>query len=525
MEPDEHRQRALAAIWCATGLTVVFSAIRLYVRLFMIKAYGSDDHVYMLALLPLLIATSLLTFSTSYNWGTAGADSNPIDTRPPPFPGMASPQLLGVVGQGILVLGSALAKCSVGMFQLRFVTVRWQRASIYAWIIAVLGLSITVNIAQYTSCKPAAYFWDTTITEGECAIDFLKLFMWLAVLWVVVDFYWAILPWIFVRHLNMPHKEKVIVLSSMSLGLLAMGIGISRVAGLVYLDPNGDSNSDLVPLILDTWEYAITMVGVCIPVCNPLWISWARKLFWTRSRKNRDYHRHRANRSWWWRRWIDRRRRRQSLNDEPIFDGSCGGGGVRVQIGGPGGRVIRFKGGGGVVGVGAGLGAGTFGEQQNQQTSLGGPVYATHTIGGSDMTKSVGVGEHRSTSSGTNHNRAARESRDTVTESGATFDTPYADKDEPGQQQHHQQEQRQHRWSATAWIKQKTAKIVLGNEEQQVSEIELRGDAFDIDSAHSYVSRGSQASRGGRAKVRDVEAGSSIEPEQPNKDRGGEREN
>ena len=40
------------------------------------------------------------------------------------------------------------------------------------------------------------------------------------VLWIVVDFYYATLPWVFVRHLNMPYKEKVIVISSMSLGIL-----------------------------------------------------------------------------------------------------------------------------------------------------------------------------------------------------------------------------------------------------------------------------------------------------------------
>ncbi|KAJ1323639.1 hypothetical protein MN608_10883 [Microdochium nivale] len=334
-EMEANRRLGLAAMWFATGLAIVLSIARLYVRLFMIKAYGLDDHAYMIALLPLIAGTSILTFSTTYNWGTPASDpaiSSPpsivVDTRPQPFPGMVSPQLLGVIGQGLLVLGSALAKSAVGMFQLRFVTVPWQRASIYAWMGAALGLAVAVNVSQYTVCTPAAYFWDTTISEGTCAFDFLTLFMVLSVTWVVVDLYYAVLPWLFVRQLNMPYKEKVIVLSSMSLGLLASGFGIARVVGLTHLTPNGDSNSDLLPAILDTCEYAITMICVCIPVCNPLWISWARRIFWSSSRRNRDarrQHNGRKTRAWWRRGQWRQRQQRQSLHEEAIYDGTSAG--------------------------------------------------------------------------------------------------------------------------------------------------------------------------------------------------------
>lgn len=55
---------ALAVMWFATGLTITFSMVRMYVRTFMLKAYGWDDHVYFVALvrfvvLPLLICLSL----------------------------------------------------------------------------------------------------------------------------------------------------------------------------------------------------------------------------------------------------------------------------------------------------------------------------------------------------------------------------------------------------------------------------------------------------------------------------------
>lgn len=49
-EMEANRRLGLAVMWFATGLAIVLSIARLYVRLFMIKAYGLDDHAYMIAL-------------------------------------------------------------------------------------------------------------------------------------------------------------------------------------------------------------------------------------------------------------------------------------------------------------------------------------------------------------------------------------------------------------------------------------------------------------------------------------------
>jgi len=525
---------ALGVMWFATGLTITFSMVRMYVRTFMLKAFGWDDHVYFVALLPLVVSTSLLTFSTSYNWesalglvtaanGTSIADtaaSSRVDNRPPPFPGMASPQLLATIGQGVLALGSALAKTAVGMFQLRFITSRWQRASIYFWILVVLGYAMTVNIAQFTVCKPAAYFWDTSITDGVCVFDFLGLFFGLTVLWIVVDFYYATLPWVFVRHINMPYKEKVIVISSMSLGILASGIGIARAVGLTHLDPAGDSNSDLVPVILDTWEYAITMICVCIPVCNPLWISWARKLFWSHSRRNQDLLRARPTQQPPLRHRVavlsgrirmalrgrGRQHHQHHETDEQVYNvdpaGRIGGSGIQIQIGGTNGRVIRIQG---------------RPEQAPAEEIMGQKMfYPTHTIGGSEMrthnaVSNGGVTAQRNTTASSGTGGQSRVSLPSGSDSRARTDTSGS---QPANIEAHEGgieevgplvPSRSDRWAATAtWFRDRRDSVLLGSSlrpsgslEGHGSQIELReavndpelGDVSDLEGGCSLGSR------------------------------------
>lgn len=330
----------------------------------------------------------------------------------------------------------------------------------------------------------------------------------------------------------------------------ASGFGIARVVGLTHLSTNGDSSksyipsilspptrtlrssspqplptdTNLLPVILDTCEYAITMICVCIPVCNPLWISWARRIFWSRSRRNR--HRDTRQRNgrkmgaWWGRgRW--RQRQRQSLHDEVICDEGSLGGGIRIEIGGPGGRVIRFNGGGGAVGAGGGKH--TVGGQQQQ--GRGRATYATHTIGGSDMAAkdeldvylhaSIGGRSNKNSSKSARRGNLERSNNGSViVDADTEIDDDDDDEENRWQQPPRPDEQQQRRRSATAWIKHKSAKMILGSrssdEERPISEIELRADAFENDRAHLYESR---ERRGPRLDNRncDIEAGLSRE--------------
>lgn len=234
------------------------------------------------------------------------------------------------------------------------------------------------------------------------------------------------------------------------------------------------------------------MICVCIPVCNPLWISWARKLFWSHSRRNQDlllrarrpaqHHlplRHRlvalpdrirmAPRGW------RRQNQQQHEMDEHIYNadpagrragGDGGGGGIKIQIGGADGRVIRIQG-------------RPLMEQQvpaEAEDVLGRKVYyATHTIGGSEMhthgASDGGGTPQRNTTASTGTRDQSSKSTSSGADSRARTDTNHSRHasleihegagEESGQPW---LPSRSERWAATAtWFRERRDSVLLGS--------------------------------------------------------------
>lgn len=164
------------------------------------------------------------------------------------------------IGQCFAVLGMAVAKWSLGLFLLRLVTQKWHKVSIWLVMGALMGASISVCFVFMLQCSPPAYLWDKSIKGGHCDLDATPVSMTLCsmlptlppqcfvqvlrfatgesvprlqraderesvlttpkVLCVFADFFFALMPWIFLWKLNMNQREKMIIAISMSLGVM-----------------------------------------------------------------------------------------------------------------------------------------------------------------------------------------------------------------------------------------------------------------------------------------------------------------
>ncbi|KAJ1323638.1 hypothetical protein MN608_10882 [Microdochium nivale] len=111
---------------------------------------------------------------------------------------------------------------------------------------------------------------------------------------------------------------------------------------------------------------------------------------------------------------------------------------------------------------------------------------------------------HASSGSGGNKNisSGARRGHTERSKNGSAIADADAESEEDDYRWHQHpasDEQQKKRRSTTAWIKHTSAKIILGSrsrdEEGHVSELELRGDAFENDRAHLYESRERRAPR------------------------------
>ncbi|KAI1267083.1 hypothetical protein F5Y18DRAFT_444823 [Xylariaceae sp. FL1019] len=255
----------IASMWVLTALVTVFLLLRLYTRLVTLRAFGGDDIVFILAFLCLLLMTSFYTKSATLGLGQSNASIGNEDD-------IVEAILWEAIGQTFTVLGTAIAKWSLGLFLLRLVVVRWQRNVVYVAMGSVMAASISVLFA----CRPFRYLWDRRI-PGYCPISAIPASTVLNVTTVIVDFVFAFLPWVFIWKLQMNKHDKYVILGSMSLGIFAAASGIERALQVGGLSSPNYLRDTVGLLIWSAIEHSVTMICICIPVCMPLFKATLRR--------------------------------------------------------------------------------------------------------------------------------------------------------------------------------------------------------------------------------------------------------
>ncbi|KAF4974592.1 hypothetical protein FZEAL_8519 [Fusarium zealandicum] len=272
---------AISVMWSLTAVTSIFVVLRIYTRVVVVKSFGIDDHVYNLAFGFLVFYTTFTTVSAKYGFGQSMEDIAHGDDQ-------ARAILFEAIGQTFAVVGMAVAKWSLGLFLLRIVKEQWHKVIIWISMGCLMAASVSVCFVFWLQCSPPKYLWDRRI-PGRCHIDSTPVSMLLCILCVIVDFFYAVFPWFFIWTLHMNTREKIVILCSLSLGVIAGACGIKRtieVPGLA--SPN--YLKDTVGLIVwSAAEIAVTMICIGIPVCRPLYKRYLDK--WT-SRDASKYQEH-----------------------------------------------------------------------------------------------------------------------------------------------------------------------------------------------------------------------------------------
>ncbi|PVH96855.1 hypothetical protein DM02DRAFT_674522 [Periconia macrospinosa] len=262
----------IAAMWVLTSLTLVSLLLRLYTRLAITKAFGNDDHVFNIAFIFLLVMTSLYTKSATLGLGQTVAEIGDLDL-------VSRAILWEAIGQTFTVLGTAIAKWSLGLFLLRLVIERWHKILIWTAMGCLMAASISVVFTFWMQCTPYEYLWDRRIPGGYCHISAIPASTVLNITTVVVDLLFAVLPWLFIWALQIKKQEKIVILTSMSLGIFAAGCGVKRALSVGGLSSPEYLRDSLDLLIWSAAEHAVTLICICIPVCRPLYKRIARSYF------------------------------------------------------------------------------------------------------------------------------------------------------------------------------------------------------------------------------------------------------
>ncbi|KOC15797.1 polytopic membrane protein [Aspergillus flavus AF70] len=217
--------RVVAAVFLA--LATVATALRCYVRLVIVKAFGWDDVIMLLALGFFGMFSGCMIGGSIYGTGRHLTEL----TNHQRTTAMKYWFLCDVA----YCLSSILCKISVGIFLLRVTVDKIQRIVIYAvtTLAAVFGLMFLILLLA--QCKPVEFFWMRLSTEnpvsGSCinmTVIIVALYIFSAVSFIF-DLTVGVLPVFVVRNLQMRRDVKFAVA-----GLLGMAC-IASVAVLVRM--------------------------------------------------------------------------------------------------------------------------------------------------------------------------------------------------------------------------------------------------------------------------------------------------
>ncbi|RGP76940.1 hypothetical protein FLONG3_5024 [Fusarium longipes] len=133
----------LASMWSLTFVSLIFVVLRIYTRVYVVKSFGIDDHMYNLAFVLLLINTILMTVGVHYGLGQNLTDL--VRENPDHLP---LALLYEAASQAFAIIAMSIAKWSLGLFLLRLVKERWHKIAICA---GAFGIKRTLEVPKLRS--------------------------------------------------------------------------------------------------------------------------------------------------------------------------------------------------------------------------------------------------------------------------------------------------------------------------------------------------------------------------------------
>lgn len=200
------------ASWAMTALSLALVVLRLYTRIRIVKFVGVEDHLFAWTGAFLLAFSASIQVAVHYGLGqsfwalSVDSSSNAI--------------FWTYVANTFAITGNAMAKLSMGFFLLRVVQLRGQKIALWVLITVTSGTSFALAVMLWNQTTPRKASWDPIRTSGKWNIQIQPMSVGLGGWSSVCDFFFAIFPWLFIWSLRMPRREKIMLASGMSLGVM-----------------------------------------------------------------------------------------------------------------------------------------------------------------------------------------------------------------------------------------------------------------------------------------------------------------
>ncbi|KAK1753603.1 hypothetical protein QBC47DRAFT_430405 [Echria macrotheca] len=204
-------------------IALVFVALRIYARVFVVKAFGKDDICIVLSAICALGGWICFVLQGAVGLGKHQETISAAD--------MIVFQHIGF-WQSIIsaILALAFLKLSIGFGLLRLSTHKWYSAALWATMAIVAAYSVLGLFTFFLHCSPMSAHWDPDIRPQTCYP--LPLFITFALVNtsfnIATDVLFATYPVPVVWTLQMPRRTRMYLVGILSLGYFAVAMGILK---------------------------------------------------------------------------------------------------------------------------------------------------------------------------------------------------------------------------------------------------------------------------------------------------------
>ncbi|KAL4931049.1 putative integral membrane protein [Aspergillus undulatus] len=234
MFPLEGRSLSIFVVTLVFLILSFFAVtLRCFVRLKLVRAFGWDDGLMVLAMALNILFALCGMIGARYGLGRRMVD---FATLPDGTTEFETALFWWWLGQTSYVIVCVVAKISIALALLRLTVMR-----IHKWLLwGVIAVSIAVGLAFWLmlmlQCSPVEHFWHRLTSHGTCInVDYILDIAYLySVTATICDFILGLLPIALVWKLHMNSKTKAALAGILSMGCVASAAVIVRIPYLHY---------------------------------------------------------------------------------------------------------------------------------------------------------------------------------------------------------------------------------------------------------------------------------------------------
>ncbi|KAF5521068.1 Satratoxin biosynthesis SC1 cluster protein 4 [Colletotrichum aenigma] len=260
----------VAILIVGSVLSSVAVGLRAFTRLCMLRTFGMDDMV--------MIAAQALALGSAVAIGLEGQYGLGSHSWVPP-PEDYVPYMKSFYSSVVVYnIAICLVKISI-LFQYRRIFANEIMQKLTMGGLIFMGLwTFTLSILLPLVCYPVAKFWDDSI-DGKC-LDYLTIWYAMAGVNLVSDFVIFSMPIPVIKSLQLPRRQKRMLLLVFGLGFFTCIISALRIRTLRVAADTKDPYWDNVDAA--TWSFLEVTIGIlaaCLPTLRPIFVSLLPRIF------------------------------------------------------------------------------------------------------------------------------------------------------------------------------------------------------------------------------------------------------